>query len=150
MKGLGKDTTLLLKFVHVRRRFSDCDRSRPRSGRLGSLECAESVEMPKRQAADGEITEGIMATYEHGEQAAAAVAADLREGIQEMVAVNLMPSTVWSLRFTGHGFPTIDNVELLRAEAQFWSLGETKLKHLLQDTSPRSRGRGWALPGGKG
>jgi hypothetical protein len=39
--------------------------------------------MPKRQAADGEITEGIMATYEHGEQAAAVVAADLREGIQE-------------------------------------------------------------------
>ncbi len=94
--------------------------------------------MPKRQAADGEITEGVMATYEHGEQAAAVVAADLREGIQEMVAVNLMPSTVWSLRFTGHGFPTIDNVELLRAEAQFWSLGEAKLKHLLQDTSPRT------------
>jgi len=94
--------------------------------------------MPKRQAADGEITEGIMATYEHGDQAAAVVAADLREGIQEMVAVNLMPSTVWSLRFTGHGFPTIDNVELLRAEAQFWSLGETKLKHLLQDTSPQT------------
>jgi hypothetical protein len=94
--------------------------------------------MPKRQAADGEVTDGIMATYEHGEQAAAVVAADLREGIQEMVAVNLMPSTVWSLRFTGHGFPTIDNVELLRAEAQFWSLGEAKLKHLLQDTSPRT------------
>jgi hypothetical protein len=33
---------------------------------------------------------------------------------------------------------SIDNVELLRAEAQFWSLGEAKLKHLLQDTSPRT------------
>jgi hypothetical protein len=50
--------------------------------------------MPKRQAADWEVTDGVMATYEHGEQAAAVVAADLREGIQEMVAVNLMPSTV--------------------------------------------------------
>jgi hypothetical protein len=80
----------------------------------------------------------LMASYEHGEQAAAMVAANLREGIQEMVAVNLMPSTIWSLRFTGHGFPTIDNVELLRAEAQFWGLGEAKLKHLLQDTSPRT------------
>ncbi len=78
-----------------------------------------------------------MTSYEHGEQAAAMVAADL-EGIQEMVAVNLMPSTIWSLRFTGSGFPTIDNVELLRAEAQFWCLGEAKLKHLLQDTSPRT------------
>ncbi len=26
----------------------------------------------------------------------------------------------------------------MRAEAQFWSLGEAKLKHLLQDTSPRT------------
>jgi hypothetical protein len=135
MRGLAKGITPLLKFAHVRRRFSDCNRSRPRSGRPGAL---EFVTMTKRQAADGEITEGVMATYEHGEQAAAVVAADLREGIQEMVAVNLMPSTVWSLRFTGHGFSTIDNVELLRAEAQFWSLGEVKLKHLLQDTSPRT------------
>ena len=55
-----------------------------------------------------------------------------------MVAVNLMPSTVWSLRFTGHGFPTIDNVDLLRTEAQFWTLGDGKLRHLLQDTSPRT------------
>jgi hypothetical protein len=55
-----------------------------------------------------------------------------------MVAVNLMPGTVWSLKYTAHGFPTIDNVELLRAEAQFWSLGEEKLRHLLTDTSPRT------------
>jgi hypothetical protein len=55
-----------------------------------------------------------------------------------MVAVNLMPSTVWSLKYTAHRFPTIDNVELLRAEAQFWSLREEKLRHLLTDTSQRT------------
>jgi hypothetical protein len=63
MRGLVKDTTLLLKFAHVRRRFLDCDRSRPRSGRPGAL---DFVTMPKRQAADGEVTDGVMATYEHG------------------------------------------------------------------------------------
>jgi hypothetical protein len=92
--------------------------------------------MPKRQAAEGEVTEGVAATYTHGEGAAAEVAADLRDGIREMVAVNLLPSTVWGLVYTGHGFPTIDNVQLLRAEAQFWSLGADKLHHLLADTSP--------------
>ena len=85
--------------------------------------------MPKRQAAAEEVTEGVAATYVHGDDAAAEVAEELRDGIQEMLAVNLMPSTVWSLKYTAHGFPTIDNVELLRAEAQFWSLGEEKLRH---------------------
>ena len=61
--------------------------------------------MPKRQAAEGEVTEGVAATYTHGEGAAAEVAADLRDGIREMVAVNLLPSTVWGLVYTGHGFP---------------------------------------------
>jgi len=92
--------------------------------------------MPKRQAAEGEVTEGVAATYTHGEGAAAEVAADLRDGIREMVAVNLLPSTVWGLVYTGHGFPTIDNVQSLRAEAQFWSLGADKLRHLFADTSP--------------
>jgi hypothetical protein len=94
--------------------------------------------MPKRQAAAKEVIEGVAATYVHGDDDAAEVAEELRDGIQEMVAVNLMPSTVWSLKYTAHGFPTIDNVELLRAEAQFWSLGEEKLRHLLTDTSPRT------------
>ncbi len=75
-------------------------------------------------------------TYTHGEESAAEVAADLRDGIREMDAVNLLPSTVWSLVYTGHGFPTIENVQLLRAEAQFWSLGANKLSHLFTDTSP--------------
>jgi hypothetical protein len=51
------------------------------------------------------------------------LAADLREGIQEMMAASLLPCTVWTLRYTGHGYPTIDNVELLRAEKQFTSQG---------------------------
>ncbi len=45
---------------------------------------------------------------------------------------------VGRLRYTAHGFPTIDNVELPLAEAQFWSLGEEKLRHLLTDTSRRT------------
>jgi hypothetical protein len=92
--------------------------------------------MPKRQGAEGKVTEGVAATYMHGEGAAAEVAADLRDGIREMVAVNLLPSMVWGLVYTGHGFPTIDNVQLLRAETQFWSLGTDKLRHLLADTPP--------------
>ena len=91
--------------------------------------------MPKRQAVAGEVTDGVAATYVHGEEAAAEVSDDVREGIREMVCVNLLPSTVWALVFTQHGFPTISNVELLRAEAQFWSLGEEKMRHLLTDTS---------------
>jgi hypothetical protein len=91
--------------------------------------------MPKRQAAAGEVTEGVAAKYVHGEEAAAEVSDDVREGIREMVCVNLLPSTVWALEFTQHGFPTIGNVQLLRAEAQFWSLGEEKMRHLLSDTS---------------
>jgi hypothetical protein len=134
-RDLSKAITPRLKFVHDPRRYSGCVRFQPAFGRVLA---SDSEAMPKREATNGEVMEGVMATYEHGEQAVTRVAADLREGIQEMVAVNLMPSTVWSLRFTGHGFPTIDNVELLRAEAQFWSLGEAKLKHLLQDTSPRT------------
>jgi hypothetical protein len=59
----------------------------------------------------------------------------LREGIREMVCVNLLPSTVWALVFTQHGFPTISSVELLRAETNFWSLGVEKMRHLHSDTS---------------
>ncbi len=91
--------------------------------------------MPKRQAQDSEIFEGVAAQYVQGAAAVSEVAADLSYGIREMVAVNLLPGTVWSLRYTGHDFPTIENVELLRAEAQFWRLGEEKMRHLLQHTS---------------
>ena len=62
------------------------------------------------QAADGEISHGRAATYEHGDGAAAEVATDLFNGIKEMVLTNLKPGTVWALEFTQHAFPTISNV----------------------------------------
>ena len=46
------------------------------------------------QAAAGEVTQGQAASYEHGADAAAEVAADLSDGIKEMVAVSLQPSIV--------------------------------------------------------
>jgi hypothetical protein len=58
----------------------------------------------------------MAATYEHWKDAAAEVAANLREGILEMIAASLLPRTVWALLYTGHDYSTIDNVELLRAE----------------------------------
>ena len=87
------------------------------------------------QAADGEVSQGRAATYEHGEGAAAEVAADLFDGIKEMVLTNLMPSTVWALEFTQHAFPTISNVGILAAEAQFWRFGDTRMRHMLEDIS---------------
>ena len=45
------------------------------------------------QAAAGEVTQGQAASYEHGEDAASEVAADLSDGIKEMVAVGLQPGT---------------------------------------------------------
>ena len=78
------------------------------------------------------------AVYIHGEEAVAEVAEDVKEGIREMVAVNLLPRTVWQIVYGGHTFPTINNIVTLRSEAQFFTLGEEKVKHLLTDTSPRT------------
>ena len=97
------------------------------------------------QAAVGEVFQGQAASYEHGEAAAGEVAADLYEGVKEMVLLNLMPSTVWALRFTQHAFPTIENVDILRAEAPFWRLGDERMRHVLEDISsptPVERGDG--------
>ena len=49
------------------------------------------------QAADGEISHGRAATYEHRDGAAAEVATDLFNGIKEMALTNQKPSTVWTL-----------------------------------------------------
>ena len=78
------------------------------------------------------------AVYVHGDEAAAEVAEDLSEGIREMVAINLQPSTVYRLVYGGHAFPTIKNVNTLRDESQFWTLGEKKVTALLKDTSSRT------------
>ena len=90
------------------------------------------------QAAVGEVSQGQAASYEHGDGAAAEVAADLYAGLKEMVVVNLLPSTVWALKFTNHAFPTIDNVDILAAEAQFWRLGDIRMRHVLHDISPQT------------
>jgi integrase len=97
------------------------------------------------QAAAGEVTQGQAASYEHGEDAAAEVAADLSDGIKEMVAVGLQPGTVWGLEYSKASFPTINNVGILAAEAQFWSLGDERMRHILEDVSaptPVERGDG--------
>ena len=97
------------------------------------------------QAADGEISHGRAATYEHRDGAAAEVATDLFNGIKEMALTNLKPSTVWTLEFTQHAFQTISNVGILAAEAQFSRLGEARMHHVLDDISqqtPVERGDG--------
>ncbi len=87
------------------------------------------------QAAAGEVTQGQAASYEHGEDAAAEVAADLSDGIKKMVAVNLLPSIIWGLEYSKASFPTINNVGILAAEAQFWSLSDERMRHILEDVS---------------
>ena len=89
----------------------------------------------RRQAEEGEVMVGEAAQYEHGAQAAAEVAEEVRTAVKEMVAFNLLPATVWSLVWSGHGYPTIQNIENLRAEPAFWTLGDAKMEHLLSDTS---------------
>jgi hypothetical protein len=92
----------------------------------------------RRQAADDEVMIGAAGHYEHGSQAAGEVAEDLREAIKEMVAFNVLPATLWALRWSEAGFPTIQNTGILRAEAAFWTLGETKMEHLLADNSAQT------------
>ena len=98
---------------------------------------ARLSEMPSRrqQAKEGDTQIGSEATYVHGEQAAGEVAKDVQDAIKEMVTFNLMPATTLALRFTGNSFPGIANPQILSAEAMFWSLGEAKMKHLLDDLS---------------
>ena len=63
------------------------------------------------------------------------MAKDVQDAIKEMVTFNLMPATTLALRFTGNSFPGIANPQILSAEAMFWSLGEAKMKQLLDDLS---------------
>ena len=101
----------------------------------------------RRQAAAGEVAQGQAVSYDHGEDAAAEAAADLSDGIKEimMVVVNLQPSIVWGLEYSKAPFPTINNVGILAAEAQFWSLGDERMRHIFEDVSaptPVERGDG--------
>lgn len=71
------------------------------------------------QAAVGEVSQGQAASYEHGREAEAELAADLFDGIKEIVVTNPMPSTVWVHEFTLRALPTISNMGILAAEAPF-------------------------------
>jgi hypothetical protein len=113
----------------VRRSFGS-EWLRPPTGTGGTHHTTTSLKtMTRRQAAAGETFEGVEAVYIHGEEAAPEVAKDVRvmEGIREMVAVNLLPRTVWRLIYGGHTFPTIKNIDTLRYEAQFFTLGKQKV-----------------------
>ena len=94
--------------------------------------------MPRRseQAEDGEVMEGEAAQHTHGAAAAEEVASELTSALKEMTLFNHMPATARAVRWTRHMFPAIDNISILRAEAQFWREGEVKTAHLLDDPSP--------------
>ncbi len=89
--------------------------------------------MPRRarQAAEGEVIEGAEADYRHGEGEAEEVAADVKSGIKEMVMFNCLPVTAHEIEWTGHSFPAIKNLEVLRGEPAFWRLGDTRMEHML-------------------
>jgi hypothetical protein len=95
----------------------------------------------RRQAADGEVMVGAAASYEHGAQAAGEVAEDLREAFKEMVAFNILPATLWALRWSAAGFPTILNIGILRAEAAFWTLGSQRWSTFSRTTRVRRPSR---------
>ena len=65
---------------------------------------------------------GAAARYVHGDQAAGEVAEDIRQGIKEMIAFNVLPATAKAVRWTAHNFPAISNTEILEAEPAFWQL----------------------------
>jgi hypothetical protein len=97
--------------------------------------------MPKRtrrslrQAPEGEIAESALAEYEHGADAADDVALEVQEGIREMVLFALQPSTVWEIRWSAAGFPTLAGVEMLRRDPLFTNLGTDLMEQLLADDS---------------
>jgi hypothetical protein len=90
------------------------------------------------QAAAGEVIEGVAAVYQHGDDAAGEVADDVRSAVKEMVMFNCLPATARAIRWTGHGYPAIANLEVLRGEAAFWRLGDDKTNALLNDPSGRT------------
>ena len=81
---------------------------------------------------------GAAAHYVHGAQAAGEVAEDVRGAVKEMVAFEVLPATLWAMLWSAAGYPTILNIEILRAEAAFWTLGESKMEHLLADNSAQT------------
>ena len=70
----------------------------------------------KRAAPQAELEESAAASYEHDPEAVDEVAAELCDAIRDMVAYVLQPSTVWELRWSLAGFPTIMDIQVLAAD----------------------------------
>jgi hypothetical protein len=100
--------------------------------------------MPKRgprrtrQAAEGEVEETELAVYEHGAEAADEVADELRDGIRDMVVCELDPETVWKLRWSAAGFPTMMDASILTADSHSLGLDRGLQRALLSDESTQT------------
>ena len=91
-----------------------------------------------RQAAEGEVEETELAVYEHGAEAADEVADELREGIRDMVVYELDPETVWKLKWSAAGFPTIMEADILAGDPLFLGLDGELQRVLLADESAQT------------
>ncbi len=82
------------------------------------------------------MAETELATYEHGADAADAVAADIQAGVREMVLYALEPGAVvlWSTAI----FPTLARLDCLAEDQLFAGLGETRRRELLHDESEQT------------
>jgi hypothetical protein len=69
------------------------------------------------------MEESEAAVYAHDPDAADEVAAELCDELWDMVAFVLQPSTVWELRWSAAGFPTIMDVQVLAPSARVQGRG---------------------------
>ena len=91
-----------------------------------------------RQAEEGEEEETVLAIYEHGAEAADDVAADLQNGVREMVLFALEPGTVGRLSWSTAGFPTLASLDGLAEDQLFASLETRVQQQLLDDESAQT------------
>jgi hypothetical protein len=81
------------------------------------------------------VQETELAVYEHDAEAADEVADELRDGIRNMVVCELDPETVWKLRWSAAGFPTIMEADILAGDSLFLGLDGEQQRALLSDES---------------
>ena len=81
------------------------------------------------------MQETELAVYEHDAEAADEVADELRDGIRNMVVCELDPETVWKLRWSAAGFPTIMEADILAGDSLFLGLDGEQQRALLSDES---------------
>jgi hypothetical protein len=84
------------------------------------------------------MEESEAAVYEHDPDAGDEVAAELCDALRDMVAFVLQPTTVWELRWSAAGFPTIMDVQVLATDPLFLSLPEDLRERLLADESAQT------------